>query len=139
MNHIAPKFGLAGVKGSAKVGGGAEGVDEEEAEEERSVINQLVLTVLDLTVEAHDTHHPIATEKYYEDQIDAAKARSASFRANRLPKYLKHFQNVLASNPQNKDTAGATYLIGSTTTTADLALFQVRVSSFFPFASLGPD
>ena len=36
LNHIAPKLGLAGTK------------EGEEAEEERSSINQLVLTALDL-------------------------------------------------------------------------------------------
>lgn len=72
-------------------------------------------------------HHPIAVEDYYEDQKEAAAARAKSYRANRLPKFLKYFQNVLASNPDAKNNGGA-YLVGSTTTTADLVLFQVRSS-----------
>src|ERR1700741_3359009 len=31
-------------------------------------VNQLQLTIADLVVEAHDTHHPIASSLYYEDQ-----------------------------------------------------------------------
>jgi len=31
-------------------------------------VQQLVLTALDLNNEVHDTHHPIAVMKYYEDQ-----------------------------------------------------------------------
>lgn len=72
----------------------------------------------------HDTHHPVAIDKYYEDQLSQAKDRTASFRSLRLPKFFAHFQNVLATNTE-KHKNGGTYLIGSTTTTADLALFQV--------------
>jgi glutathione S-transferase len=43
-----------------------------------------------------------------------------------LPKYLAHFQNVLQSNSDSKNNGG-TYLVGSTTTTADLVLFQVQL------------
>jgi len=118
LNHIAPKFGLAGEKGSKGVEGGEEG------EEERSSINQLVLTALDLCVETHDTHHPIALHLYYEDQKEAAAERAKGYRVYRLPKFFKHFQTVLASNPDAKSNGG-TYLIGSKTTTADLTLFHV--------------
>ena len=34
--------------------------------------HQLQLTIADLVDEAHDTHHPIASSLYYEDQRDAA-------------------------------------------------------------------
>lgn len=120
LNHIAPKLGLAG-----KVADG-------DVEEIRSTVNQLVLTVLDLSNETHDVHHPIAVEDYYEDQKEAAAARAKSYRANRLPKFLKYFQNVLASNPDAKNNGGA-YLVGSTTTTADLVLFQVLDGISFAF------
>ncbi|KAJ3556961.1 hypothetical protein NM688_g1732 [Phlebia brevispora] len=121
LNYLAPKLGLAGDK------------EGEEAELERSSINQLVLTALDLTNETHDTHHPIASELYYEDQKEAAASRAKSYRKNRLPKFLKHFENVLATNPEAK-THGGAYLIGSSTTTADLVLFHVLsgVSYAFP-------
>ena len=123
-----------------------EGRDEEET---RSTVNQLVLTALDLNNEvgyllsasrraidvrrtqAHDTHHPIDVGDYYENQKEAALARAKAYRATRLPKFLGYFQKVLKSNPDAK-TNGGTYLVGSTTTTADLVLFEVRVSLLFP-------
>jgi glutathione S-transferase len=75
-------------------------------------------------MQTHDVHHPIAVEDYYEDQKEEAIKRAKSYRANRLPKFLAHFQNVLQSNPDSKNNGG-TYLVGSITTTADLVLFQV--------------
>ncbi len=44
----------------------------------------------------HDTHHPIAASKYYEEQKTEAKARAASLRGERLPKFLGYFEQVLA-------------------------------------------
>jgi len=111
LNHIAPKFGLAGDK------------EGEDAEEQRSIVNQLVLTALDLCNETHDLHHPLAVEKYYDDQKDAALQRAVSYRKYRLPKFFKHFQTVLTSNPDT-DSDG-TYLVGNKTTTADLVLFHL--------------
>lgn len=59
---------------------------------------QLQLTIADLVAEVHDTHHPIAASKYYEEQKTEAKARAASLRGERLPKFLGHFEQVLAAN-----------------------------------------
>ncbi|EKM57623.1 uncharacterized protein PHACADRAFT_251344 [Phanerochaete carnosa HHB-10118-sp] len=120
LNHVAPKFGLAGEK---------EGEDEEEA---RSTVNQLVLTALDLNNETHDTHHPIDVGDYYANQKEAAIAKTKAYRASRLPKFLGYFEKVLESNPEAK-TNGGTYLVGSTTTTADLVLFQVLDGVSFAF------
>jgi glutathione S-transferase len=39
--------------------------------------HQLQLTITDLVVEIHDTHHPIAAGLYYEDQRREAKRRTA--------------------------------------------------------------
>src|ERR1700674_2710503 len=50
--------------------------------------HQLQLTIADLVVEAHDTHHPIASGLYYEDQRPEAKRRAADFLTSRGPKYL---------------------------------------------------
>ncbi|THH30900.1 hypothetical protein EUX98_g3287 [Antrodiella citrinella] len=111
LNHIAPKFGLAGDK------------EGEDAEERRSSVNQLVLTALDLSNESHDLHHPLASDLYYEDQKDASIKRAVSYRGYRIPKFLKHFQTVLATNPDTP--ADGTYLVGTKTTTADLVLFHV--------------
>jgi len=133
LNHIAPKLGLAGELGS-KLGGEAQlSADErEKAEEERSTVNQLVMTALDLNNEAHDAHHPIAVSQYYEDQKEAAKARAENFRAERIPKFLEYFQSVLATNPATKNL-DKTYLVGKTTTTADLVLFHVLDGLLFAF------
>jgi glutathione S-transferase len=82
--------------------------------------HQIQLTISDFLVEAHDTHHPIASGLYYEDQTEAAKARAFDFRSARLPKYLAWFERILARNP-----AGPEHLVGGAATYADLSLFQV--------------
>ena len=82
--------------------------------------HQLQLTLADLVVEAHDTHHPIAGSLYYEDQRPEAKRRAADFGANRLPKFLRYFERVLTGNP-----SGPAHLVGARLTYADLSLFQV--------------
>ncbi|GJE85253.1 glutathione S-transferase-like protein [Phanerochaete sordida] len=121
LNHIAPKLGLAGKK------------EGDDGEETRSTVNQLVLTALDLCNETHDTHHPIDVAQYYEDQKEAALERSKAYRSARLPKFLGYFEKVLESNPDAKNNGG-TYLVGSSTTMADLVLFQVLdgVNHAFP-------
>jgi glutathione S-transferase len=82
--------------------------------------HQLQLTIADLVVEAHDTHHPIASGLYYEDQKREAKRRAEDFRDNRLPKFLGYFEEVLARNPR-----GPRHLVGARLTYADLSLFQI--------------
>ena len=82
-------------------------------------VNQLQLTIADLVAEAHDTHHPIASSLYYEDQKAAAKARAADFRAHRIPKYLGYFQRIL--NGGGESGAG---LAGEQLCYADLSLYQ---------------
>jgi glutathione S-transferase len=94
----------------------------------RLFTHQLQLTLSDLVAEAHDTHHPIAGSLYYEDQRPEAKRRAADFVANRLPKFLRYFERVLASNP-----AGAAYLVGARLTYADLSLFQVVAGLCYAF------
>ena len=54
----------------------------------RLCVNQLHLTIADLANEAHDTHHPIAVGKYYEEQKDEALRRAHDFRTTRIPKFL---------------------------------------------------
>ena len=89
---------------------------------------QLQLTLSDLVVEAHDTHHPIAASLYYEDQRREAKRRAADFVSNRLPKFLRYFERVLAGNPR-----GPAHLVAARTTYADLSLFQVVSGLQFAF------
>jgi glutathione S-transferase len=82
-------------------------------------VHQLQLTIADLVAETHDTHHPISSSLYYEDQRPEAKRRSADFIETRIPKFLDYFEGVLA-RPEPKD-----YLTGGTLTYADLSLFQL--------------
>jgi glutathione S-transferase len=80
--------------------------------------HQLQLTISDLVVEVHDTHHPIASGLYYEDQRVAAKQRAADFLKNRAPKYLRYLEHVL-------EAGGGPYLNGRALTYADLSAFQI--------------
>src|SRR5581483_470488 len=82
--------------------------------------HQLQLTIADLVVEIHDTHHPIASGLYYEDQKPEAKTRAGDFLKHRAPKFLGYFETVLERNPD-----GPGRLVGSELTYADLSLFQV--------------
>jgi glutathione S-transferase len=92
----------------------------------------LQLTITDFVSEVHDTHHPISTGLYYEDQKAEAKARSKAFLAERLPKFLGYFERVLARNPH-----GADHTVGGSTSYVDLSLFQVYegLSYAFPRAA----
>ena len=51
-------------------------------------IHQLQLTIADFVVEIHDTHHPIGSGLYYEEQKKEAKRRTEDFLKNRAPKFL---------------------------------------------------
>jgi glutathione S-transferase len=81
-------------------------------------LHQLQLTVTDFVAEVHDTHHPIATSLYYEDQKGPAKQRAADFLKERVPKYLGYFERVLKSS-------GGAYLTGRRLSYVDLSLFQI--------------
>ena len=50
------------------------------AEAGRLWAHQLQLTIADFVDETHDTHHPIASSLYYEDQRSEAQARAAELR-----------------------------------------------------------
>ncbi|KQQ96797.1 glutathione S-transferase [Massilia sp. Leaf139] len=77
--------------------------------------HQLQLTIADLVNEAHDTHHPVGSGLYYEDQQEEARRRSSDFTAARIPKFFAYFGHVLGDQD---------YLLGSDVTYADLSLFQ---------------
>jgi glutathione S-transferase len=78
--------------------------------------HQLQLTIADLVAEVHDTHHPVASSLYYEDQQPEAKRRAAGFTAARIPKFYDYFGRVLGERE---------FLVGDRLTYADLSLFQV--------------
>jgi glutathione S-transferase len=93
-------------------------------EADRLWVHQIQLTIADMVVEVHDVHHPIAASRYYEDQRTEALRRAADFRRNRLPKFLRWFEAVLARNPGNAGRA-VPRLVGARLTYADLSLFQL--------------
>ncbi|MDE1184182.1 glutathione S-transferase [Paraburkholderia sp.] len=94
----------------------------------RYVANGLQLTVADVVTEAHDTHHPIASGLYYEDQKAAAKQRSADFLDHRVPKFMTYFEKVIRQNP-----AGSRYMVGDALSYVDLSMFQLIDGLFYAF------
>jgi glutathione S-transferase len=103
LHHLGPKLGLVG---------------QEEAA--RAWTLQIQLTIADLVEEAHDTHHPVATSLYYEDQKPEARRSAEEFCQRRIPKFLRWFEQLLQRNPE-----GPAHLVGRSLSYADLSLFQV--------------
>ena len=73
-------------------------------------LHQQQLTITDWLVEVHDTHHPVGSGLYYEDQKPESLRRAKDFRENRLPRFMHYFERL--ARPK-----GFTYL--------DLSLFQM--------------
>ena len=109
--YLGPRLGLAGA-----------------SEADALWTHQLQLTIADAVAEAHDTHHPLSTGAYYEDQRDAAAVRAKTFRDERIPKFLGWFEQVLQRNP-----AGDLHLVGDALTYADLSLFQLVAGLRYAF------
>lgn len=101
--YLGPKLGLAPV-----------------GEAHRLFAHGLQLTITDFVAEIHDTHHPISTALYYEDQKPAAKERAVAFIGQRMPKFLGYFERVLKQNP-----AGEGHAAGERLCYVDLSLFQL--------------
>ena len=80
--------------------------------------HQLQLTISDLVDEIHDTHHPVSSWLYFEEQRPAARRRSKDFWRYRVPKFLGYFERVLNKN-------GGRFTIGRRLTYVDLSLFQI--------------
>jgi glutathione S-transferase len=81
-------------------------------------VNELQLTIADFVVEVHDTHHPIGSALYYEDQKPEAKRRTEIFLKQRVPKFLGYFERVIGKS-------GGPFLLGRRLCYADLSVFQV--------------
>ncbi len=90
--------------------------------------HQLQLTLADFLLEIHDTHHPIASGLYYEDQRDEARRRAADFLAERAPKYLAYFEAIL-----RRSKKGGAYLLGARRSYPDLSLFQIVAGLRYAF------
>lgn len=101
--HLGPRLGLA---------------PQDEAG--RLWAHEIQLTVADLVAEAHDSHHPVGVELYYEDQKPEAARRAAGFRQQRIPKFLGWLERILARNP-----AEGGWLVGGAVTYVDLSAFQI--------------
>lgn len=101
--HLGPKLGLAPKDDAGRLW-----------------THQIQLTLADLVAEAHETHHPVGMELYYEDQQPEAARRAAEFRRARIPKFLDWLETVLGRN-----SAGSAWLVGAALTYADLSAFQV--------------
>ncbi|WP_233238667.1 glutathione S-transferase [Bordetella sp. LUAb4] len=89
-------------------------------------VNQLQLTIADMVTEAHDTHHPVASGLYYEDQQEEAQRRADDFRNARMPKFLGYFDAILAA--RGEWLAG-----GKRWTYADLSLFGLVDGLLYAF------
>lgn len=96
---------------------------------------RLSMLLADFLVEAHDVHHPLAKEFYYEDQRAEALRRAPSFRDTRLPKFLGYFERTIAANGGK--------LVGGALSHADFSLFQMIEGLRYAFpvamARLEPD
>ena len=109
LEWLAPRLGLV-----------------QDGERERLAAAQHQLTIADLVDEAHDVHHPIAPSLYYKDQTTEAARRAGHFRGERLPKYLRYFESLLAAG-------GAGWLVGDRLTYADLSLFHTLTGLDYAF------
>jgi glutathione S-transferase len=89
-------------------------------------VHQLQLTITDLVLEIHDTHHPLGPSLYYEDQRAAAKKRTEEFWTTRVPKFTGYFEGLLKRS-------GGAYLTGRRVTYVDLSLFQIVAGLRYAF------
>jgi glutathione S-transferase len=89
-------------------------------------VHQLQLTIADLVLEIHDTHHPLGPSLYYEDQKAPAKKRTEEFWNERVPKYLGYFEQLLK-------TGGGAYVTGRRISYVDLSLFQIIAGLRYAF------
>jgi glutathione S-transferase len=92
-------------------------------ERARLAAHEIQLTISDLWAEVHDTHHPIATSLYYEDQRTEAKRRADHLRDERLPKFLGWFEAAVRGP----------YVFGRTASYVDLSLFQTVAGLRYAF------
>jgi glutathione S-transferase len=92
-------------------------------------VHQVQLTIADLVLEIHNTHHPIASGLYYEEQQTEALRYTANFLNVRLPKFLSYFERTLVQN----GAGNGTHLVGAEHTYADLSLFQVLEGLHYAF------
>lgn len=113
LHHVGPDLGLVPADAAGRL-----------------AVHQHQLTITDLLAEVHDTHHPIATGLYYEDQKREAKKRAAAFIEQRIPKFLGYFESLLEAG---KGRGKVRHLVGGRLTYVDLSLFQVVAGLRYAF------
>jgi len=86
----------------------------------------LMLTIADVVGEVHETHHPIAGSMRYEEQVEAAKARSKVFVTTRLPIWLTYFETVL-------ERGDGQHAIGDAVSYVDLGLHHLMAGLQYAF------
>lgn len=91
----------------------------------RARVNQVLLTVEDMVHEVNDTHHPLSVYQNYEEQKEAAIAKSRVFTAQRIPKFLGHLEETLRAR-------GGVFICGSFSV-ADLALMHLMMGLNYAF------
>jgi glutathione S-transferase len=95
-------------------------------EPSRIFAHQLQLTVSDLVFEVHETHHPVASGLYYEDQKPEAERRAKGFTRERMPKFLGYFERVLEKN-------GGKGMVANDFSYVDLSMFQIVAGLAYAF------
>jgi glutathione S-transferase len=88
--------------------------------------HQLQLTIADFVEEVHNTHHPVGSALYYEDQRNEASRYSTEFWKRRPQKYLGYFERVLEGNDGD-------YVLGRRLSYVDLSLFQLVAGLHYAF------
>jgi glutathione S-transferase len=101
------------------------------SESTRLWVHQLQLTVEDLVVDVHETHHPAGSSLYYEDQKREAKRRAQYFTAERAPELLGYFETVAERNGSER-----AYMVGRSLTYIDLSMFQVVAGLRYAFPKM---
>ena len=96
-----------------------------DSESRRMQAHQIQLTITDLLAEVHDSHHPVASGLYYDDQKAEARRRAKDLRETRLPKFLGHFEQVLERGGGRHALREHSYV--------DLSLFQLMAGLDYAF------
>lgn len=108
-------------------------------ERSRLEAHQIQLTIADLVGEIHDSHHPVSSALYYEDQKKEARRYAEAFVGERLPQMLGYFEDLLERNTRSEGR----HLLGEGLTYVDLSMFQVLSGLGYAFpnamARVSPD
>lgn len=109
LRYLGPALGLSG-----------------ETQTDVAWVDQLQLTIQDIVLEAHNTHHPLSPDLYYEDQRAEALRAAHAFRTTRLVKYFAWLAMCL-------ERSGGPFLLGESLSYADLSLFQLVQGLIYAF------